>query len=67
MHRLWHAAVLGSTLLAICGVVLLVLTPLLFEEPPPGLARVRPAVVGLAVLAAVLLGVEWLVVHERFL
>jgi hypothetical protein len=67
VHRLWHAAVLGSTLLAACGVLLLVLMPLLFEDPPPGLGRARPVVVALVGVATALVGVEWLIVHERFL
>jgi hypothetical protein len=63
VHRLWHAVVLGSALLALCGVALLVLAPLLFEEPPPGLERARPVVLALAGLAAALLAVEWVLVH----
>ena len=62
-HDLWHIAVLGSTLMAAAGAALVVLSPLLFEEPPPGLAKARVFVLGLAGLAAVLLTVEWLGIH----
>lgn len=62
-HDLWHVAVLGSTLFAAAGVALLALAPLAFDTPPPGLRRARPAIVGLAAVAAALLVAEWLLVH----
>ena len=55
--------VLSSTLLGAAAVGLLVLAPLLFEETPKGLARARPLVVGLVLLAAIVLILEWLAVH----
>ncbi|CAN5511256.1 hypothetical protein BH24ACT26_BH24ACT26_14610 [soil metagenome] len=67
MHGLWHAVVLGSTLLAAAGLAIHLLAPLVFDQPPPGLARARPFVFALAVTAAGLLIVEWLAVHERSL
>ena len=60
---MWHVVVLASTLLGAAGGGLLVLSPLLFEETPAGLARARPLVVGLVVLAAIVLLLEWLAVH----
>lgn len=62
-HDLWHIAVLGSTLMAAAGVALLALSPLIFEERPPGLARGGVLVIGLVALAAILLIVEWLGIH----
>lgn len=62
-HDLWHVAVLGSTLFAAAGVALLLLAPLAFDVPPPGLRRARPAILGLAAVAVVLLTAEWLWVH----
>jgi hypothetical protein len=62
-HEVWHVAVLASTLLGAAGAGLLVLAPLLFEETPRGLARSRPIVIGLVLLAAVVLILEWLAVH----
>lgn len=63
VHEVWHVVVLASALFGAAGVMILVLTPLLFESPPPGLARARPLVLGLIVAAAVLVAVEWLGVH----
>ena len=65
MHRLWHVVVLLSTLAGACGALVLALAPLLFDKPPPGLARARPYALALAAGAAALLAAEWLVVHER--
>jgi hypothetical protein len=62
-HDLWHLAVLGSTLMGAAGLAILVLAPLVFEEPPPGLQRAKPLIAGLVLVAAVLLGAEWLGVH----
>jgi hypothetical protein len=62
-HRLWHVLVLASTLLAAAGAGLLALSPLVFEDPPPGLTKARPFVVGLVVFAFLLFLVEWLVIH----
>lgn len=62
-HDWWHLVVLGSTLVGAGGLLVLLLAPLVFDEPLPGLDRVRPIVVGLAVLAGVLFAVEWLGIH----
>ena len=62
-HELWHVAVLASTLLGAAGALVLVLAPLLFEETPAGLARARPLVVALVGVAAVILVLEWVMVH----
>jgi hypothetical protein len=62
-HRLWHIAVLASTLLAAAGAAILILAPLAFEELPPGLRRARPWVLGSIVLATILLALEWTSVH----
>jgi hypothetical protein len=62
-HRLWHVAVLATTLLAAAGAAILALGPLVFDEPPPGLRRLRPLLLVLIGLAGVLLIVEWTAVH----
>ena len=62
-HDLWHVVVLGSTLFAAAGVAIVMLAPALFDSPPPGLTRARPAVVGLALVAVSLVAVEWLGIH----
>lgn len=67
LHGLWHAVVLGSTLFAAAGIAIVLLAPLIFEEPGTPLERARPAVLGLAGAAVVLLLVEWLLAHERSL
>lgn len=63
IHEIWHVAVLASTLLGAAGIGLLVLAPLLFEETPRGLAKARPLVIGLVVVAAIVLVLEWVAVH----
>ncbi|HEU4480436.1 MAG TPA: hypothetical protein VFS18_01000 [Actinomycetota bacterium] len=62
-HDWWHLTVLGSTLMAAAGLGILVLTPLVFGETPPGLAKARPWVLASAAAAGMLLGAEWLGVH----
>jgi hypothetical protein len=62
-HQLWHVAVLGSTLFAAAGAAILLLGSLVFDEPPPGLTKARPAILALALLAGGLLALEWLGVH----
>jgi hypothetical protein len=62
-HELWHVLVLGSTLFGAAGAALLLLTPLIFEAPPPGLARARPLLIGAIALAVAVFSAEWLVVH----
>lgn len=56
-------AVLVTTLFGGAAGLLLLLTPLLFESPPEGLARSRPLLVALVALAGLVFGLEWLVVH----
>ena len=62
-HNWWHLAVLGSTLMGAAGLGIVLLAPLVFEEPPPGLDRFKPLVLALVGVAALLLAVEWLGVH----
>ena len=62
-HELWHVAVLASTILAAAGLGVLVLGPLLFEEPSPGLTKARPLVIALVAMATAILVLEWLAVH----
>jgi hypothetical protein len=62
-HELWHVLVLSSTMLGSAGAAILLLSSLVFEAPPPGLQRGKPAAVGLICLAGLVLIVEWLVVH----
>lgn len=62
-HDLWHIVVLGTTLFAGAAAAIVALAPVIFERPPQGLDRVRPAAIGLGVVAVVLLAVEWLGIH----
>ncbi len=62
-HEIWHVIVLASTLFAAAGLAILVLAPLVFESPPPGLARGRPFVLALVGAAAALMVAEWLGLH----
>lgn len=63
LHELWHVTVLTSTLLAAAGLAIVLLAPLVFDPPPPGLLGARPLVLGLAVVAATLLVTEWTAIH----
>jgi hypothetical protein len=62
-HELWHAVVLATTLVGGAGLAIVLLAPLVFEAPPPGLTRARPVLLGLIGAAAVLLLVEWRAMH----
>lgn len=62
-HDLWHVGLLVSVLFAGAGGGILVLAPLLFDEVPAGLGRLRPAVGAAVALAVLLIAVEWLGVH----
>lgn len=62
-HELWHVLVLASTLFGAAGAVLLFLSSLIFESPPPGLTRARPLMIGAIALAVGVFAMEWLVVH----
>lgn len=64
-HEVWHALVLGSTLFAAAGGVILAMAPLFFDAPPKGLTGARRLVLGLLLVALVLLVLEWTVVHPR--
>jgi hypothetical protein len=66
-HKVWHVAILASSLVALAGVAIVSLAPLVFESPPPGLVRARPVILALAALAVALLVVEWGVLHRRSL
>lgn len=63
LHQLWHVTILASTLFAAAGLAIVVLAPLVFDPPPPGLMGARPLVFTLAGVAALLLMAEWTVVH----
>jgi hypothetical protein len=62
-HEIWHVVVLATTLFGVAGALLLGLATLVFDSPPRGLLRVRPLLVALVAIAAVVFAVEWLVVH----
>ncbi len=62
-HDLWHVLVLGSSLFAAAGLAIVVLAPLVFDRTPPGIAKAKPYVAALSLLAAVLFAVEWRGVH----
>ena len=66
-EKLLDVAVLVTTLVALAGVAILSLAPLLFDAPPPGLAKARPFVLALTGAALALLVLEWFVVHRRSL
>jgi hypothetical protein len=61
MHEVLHIAILTATLLGAAGLVLLVLWPLLADQPLPGPTRTVLSV--LIVLGAAMFLVEWLLVH----
>ncbi len=63
LHELWHVTVLASTLFAAAGLALVLLAPLVFDPPPPGLIGARPLVFALAGMAAILLVAEWTAIH----
>lgn len=62
-HEWWHMAVLGSTLFGAAGLALLLLVPIVFDEPPVGFERAKPFVSGSVAVAGLLLLAEWLGVH----
>jgi hypothetical protein len=55
------------TLMAGAAVALALLGPLVFESPPPGLAKARPALLAFAGVSLLLLVLEWRVGHRRSL
>ena len=62
-ESLWHVFLLVMTLSAVASALILVLVPLAFETPPPGLARARPWLLGLIGATAALYLLEWQVLH----
>jgi len=62
-HDLWHIAVLGSTLFGAAGAAIIALGSLIFDDPPPALARWRPVIAAVVAAAAVLVILEWTLVH----
>ena len=62
-HELWHITVLTVTLFAAASLGIVWLAPLVFGHTPAGVEKARPFVFGLALVAVVLLGAEWLGVH----
>ena len=62
-ETLWHVFLLVMTLSAVAAVAILVLVPLAFEAPPPGLSRARPWLIALVVVTAGLYLLEWRVLH----
>jgi len=62
-HDLWHIAVLGSTLFGAAGAAIIALGSLVFDAPPPGLARWRGVIAAVVAAAVVLVVLEWTLVH----
>jgi hypothetical protein len=62
-HALWHVFVLVSALLAAAGALILLLGPLAFAPPQPGLRRGRLAAWALVGFGALVVLVEWQLVH----
>jgi hypothetical protein len=60
-HQVLHVAILASTLMGAGGLVLLVIWPLVSETPLPSVTR--NILAGIVILAILLLGLEWRVVH----
>jgi hypothetical protein len=63
MHEVWHIMVLAATLFAAAGAAILLLAPLVFDTPPAGIAKYRPALLAAIGAAIVLVILEWTVVH----
>ncbi len=63
LHELWHVTVLASTLFAAAGLAIVLLAPLVFDPPPPGLTGARALVFVLAGVAVLLLVAEWTTIH----
>jgi hypothetical protein len=62
-ETLWHVFLLVLTLGALAAAAILVLAPLAFESPPPGLASARPWLIALIGLTLVVYLLEWQVLH----
>ena len=63
MHQVWHIVVLAAALFGAAGGAILLLAPLVFDRPPPGLVRLRPLIVTLIGVAVLLVVAEWTIVH----
>jgi hypothetical protein len=63
MHEVWHIIVLAAALFGAAGAAILLLAPLVFDVLPSGLERYRPALLAGIGSAAVLIVLEWTVVH----
>lgn len=63
MHEVWHIIILAATLFAAAGAAILLLAPLVFDRPPAGMVKYRPALVVAIGAAIVLVILEWTVVH----
>jgi hypothetical protein len=66
-HQLWHVAVLGTTLLAVAGGVIVSLAPLLLDLRNEVVRSARRLMLAMLVLALGLVTTEWLVIHGGFL
>ena len=62
-ESLWHVFLLVMTLSAVAAGLILLLVPLAFESPPPGLVRARPWLLALIGLTGALYLLEWRVLH----
>lgn len=62
-HELWHIFVLVAGLCGAAAVALLVLEPLILGSRPPGWARYKPLTWALSALAALIVLLEWQIVH----
>ncbi len=60
---MWHAVLLVLTLFGVASLAILALAPLVFDEPPASLARARPLLTAVALVAALGLLLEWKVIH----
>jgi hypothetical protein len=66
-HQLWHVAVLGTTLVAAAGGIIVWLGPLLFGTRGGALCTAKRLALAMLGLALGLVATEWFVIHGRFL
>jgi hypothetical protein len=62
-ETVWHLFLLVLTLSSIAAVAIVALAYLAFDEPPEGLARARPWLLGLIGVTLALYVLEWRVLH----